>query len=565
MTVHKSYAKDFLAKSALRTEKVNNLRRQLAAKQAVFTRPVNKSKTATIASYRVSRVLAKHKKCFKDGEVFKEAFVEATDALFADFKNKKEIMSAIQETQLSRNTITRRCETMSEDIERQLRNDIESCLCFSLQFDESTDAVDVAQLCVFIRMVFHNMMAKEEILTILPLKGHTRGSDVFDTFMEFVSKSHLPLFKLTSITTDGAPSMVGHTAGFVALCKQSESFPDFLNYHCIIHQQGLCRKILNMKDVMDVAIKIACSFRARSLQRRLFRAQLKEAGADHTDLLLHTDVRWLSRGKFLERFLELLPEIKEFLKHTTTHAAAYTQLEDGQWLADLAFLTDVTNKINDLNLELQGKGKHIANMISSVNTFKTKLRLLVRRLQQCDVRNFPHLEAELRRQGKDSVELARYEQQIQNILLEFERRFTDFASIEPVAQFLCFPFGENVDVDCIAPKVATLFSLDSSAVENEILTLQNDIEIKCRATPGITGEFWNLLLEEKYPNLRQCALNMTSLFGSTYLCESAFSHMKIIKSKYRTTLTDDHLAACLRLALNSYCPDYEKLAASSQC
>ena len=505
------------------------------------------------------------KKSFKDGEVFKEAFLEAADTLFADFKNKKEIVSSIEDMQLSRNTVTRRCEAMSGDIEQQLQNDIDACLCFSLQFDESTDAVDVAQLCVFIRMVFGDMTAKEELLTILPLKGHTRGSDIFDTFMEFVSKSNLPLFKLTSITTDGAPSMVGRTAGFVALCKLSESFPDFLSYHCIIHQQQLCGKILNMKDVMDVAMKIACSVRARSLHRRLFRAQLEEAGADHTDLLLHTDVRWLSRGRFLERFLELLPEIKEFLKHSTTHAVAYSQLEDGQWLTDLAFLTDVTNKINDLNLELQGKGKHIANMISSVNAFKTKLRLLLSRLQRCDLRSFPHMEAELRRQGKESVELSdAYAQQIQSILSEFERRFADFASIEPVAQFLCFPFA-NVDVDCIAPQIATLFSLDGSAVENEILTLTNDIELKARATPGISGEFWNLLLEEKYPSLRQCALNMSSLFGSTYLCESAFSHMKIIKLKYRTTLTDDHLAACLRLALSSYRLDYEKLADSSQC
>ena len=206
--------------------------------------------------------------------------------------------------QLSRNTVTRRCEAMSGDIEQQLQNDIDACLCFSLQFDESTDAVDVAQLCVFIRMVFGDMTAKEELLTILPLKGHTRGSDIFDTFMEFVSKSNLPLFKLTSITTDGAPSMVGRTAGFVARCKLSESFPDFLSYHCIIHQQQLCGKILNMKDVMDVAMKIACSVRARSLQRRLFRAQLEDAGADHTDLLLHTDVR------FLERFLDFCPKLK---------------------------------------------------------------------------------------------------------------------------------------------------------------------------------------------------------------------------------------------------------------
>ena len=172
--------------------------------------------------------------------------------------------------------------------------------------------------------------------------------------MEFANKTQLPLFKLVSITTDGAPAMVGRTAGFIGLCKQCESFPDFLNYHCIIHQQGLCGKIFYMKDVMDVANKITCSVRARSLQRRLFRAQLEETGAEHTDLLLHTDVRWLSRGTFLERFSELLPEIKEFLKPSSNHAE-YAQLEDSQWLLDLAFLTDLTDKLNNLDLELQGK------------------------------------------------------------------------------------------------------------------------------------------------------------------------------------------------------------------
>ena len=47
-----------------------------------------KSKAATIASYRVSHVLAKHMKSFKDGEVVKEAFLEAADALLGDSKNK---------------------------------------------------------------------------------------------------------------------------------------------------------------------------------------------------------------------------------------------------------------------------------------------------------------------------------------------------------------------------------------------------------------------------------------------------------------------------------------------
>jgi hypothetical protein len=54
--------------------------------------------------------------------------------------------------------------------------------------------------------------------------------------------------------------------------------------------------------------------KSRSLQRQLFKLQLEENDSQHCDLLLHTDVRWFRRGKFLERFQCLLPEIIEFLK-----------------------------------------------------------------------------------------------------------------------------------------------------------------------------------------------------------------------------------------------------------
>lgn len=60
-----------------------------------------------------------------------------------------------------------------------------------------------------------------------------------------------------------------------------------------------------------------------------------------TDLLLHTDVRWLSRGASIKDFLKLS-------KH-----AEYAQLEDYKWLLDLAFLTDLTGLLSELNLELQ--------------------------------------------------------------------------------------------------------------------------------------------------------------------------------------------------------------------
>ena len=93
----------------------------------------------------------------------KEAFIEAANSLFRNFKNKPEILGSIKVLQLSRNTGTRRSEAIAEDVTRQLWKDIADCECFSLQLDESTDVSDTAQLCIFIRMVFTDMTAKEEL------------------------------------------------------------------------------------------------------------------------------------------------------------------------------------------------------------------------------------------------------------------------------------------------------------------------------------------------------------------------------------------------------------------
>lgn len=64
---------------------------------------------------------------------------------------------------------------------------------------------------------------------------------------------------------------------------------------------------------MDIALELINFIRSLSLQRRLFKLKLEENNFQHCDLLLHTDARWLSHGKFLEKFQCLLPEILEFL------------------------------------------------------------------------------------------------------------------------------------------------------------------------------------------------------------------------------------------------------------
>ncbi|XP_029654510.1 zinc finger BED domain-containing protein 5-like [Octopus sinensis] len=321
-----------------------------------------------------SSLVVKHKKPFTDGEILKSCFLEAADSLFDGMKNKQEISNCIKELQLSKQSIVRRAESISENLLSQLKKDLYACSCFSLQFDESNDAIDIAHLCVFSRLIFHDLTVKEELFAIIPMKERTTGENIYNSFKTFLlSFELLPLMKkLVSITTDGALAMIGNQNGFIAFCRKDEHFPKFLSYHCIIHQHALCGKMLNFNYVMETTVKIINSIRAKPLQRRLFRLFLEQVDAIYGDLPLHCDIRWLSKGLILSRFIELLSYIKEFSKENNKN---WHFLENPDWLINLAFLTDITSKLNELSLELQGKNRYIIDMISSINAFIMKLSI----------------------------------------------------------------------------------------------------------------------------------------------------------------------------------------------
>lgn len=144
---------------------------------------------------------------------------------------------------------------------------------------------------------------------------------------------------------------------------------------------------------------------------------------------------------------------------------------------------------------------------------------------------------------------------------EFERRFSDFDKLTNIVTFMSYPFSCE-DIEKSASEISTNFNMEMSSIQGEILQIISDIHLKARANES---NFWSFISEDKYPCLKEIALQLTALFGSTYLCESAFSEMKIIKSKYRNRLTDEHLTSCLRMALTNYVPSYAKCAEDMQC
>lgn len=118
---------------------------------------------------------------------------------------------------------------------------------------------DIAQLLVFIRGINNSFEVTEELAAVKSIKRTTTGADLFREVSDISDDLNLDWNKLTAVTTDGAPSMVGrHNGRLVARLRkkvlESNGSPP-LDIHCIIHQQNLCGKILNLDHVMKVVTK----------------------------------------------------------------------------------------------------------------------------------------------------------------------------------------------------------------------------------------------------------------------------------------------------------------------
>src|SRR6218665_1242606 len=353
------------------------------------------------------------------------------------------------------------------------------------------------------------------------------------------------------------------SSGLVGLMRKDTDFGKFVSFHCIIHQESLYGKKLQLDLVMNVVMKIVNFIRARALNHRQFQLLLEEMEAEYGDLILHCDVRWLSKGKVLDRFFSLLPHIKEFLKEKKQN---FPELSSATWLLDMAFLSDITGHLNTLNLKLQGS-HFITELYSSVMAFIKKLSLFQSSLARYDLKHFPNLKkmasdlptfttADEAKEASEQSAL-RLSNLLGALLKDFQERFADFSKSEPLLHFVLNPF--NADPEMIS-STAVHCGLADVDFELEIIELQENIELKQRHLMSETFcDFWKLVNTQTYPVSCMLTSKIASFFGSTYLCEQTFSVMNILKSKLRNRITTENLLGQLRTAVSNYEPRYAAL------
>uniref|UniRef100_A0A8C8RUL4 Uncharacterized protein n=1 Tax=Pelusios castaneus TaxID=367368 RepID=A0A8C8RUL4_9SAUR len=478
---------------------------KLQAQQNLFHKQTAIQESSTKASFMLSFKLAKATKPLSEGEFLKECMIETAGLLCPESKDKFEKLS------LSRRTVTRRVELIDEDIASKLNNMAVSFKLYSLALDERiSDRFEIT----------------EEFLAMEPLKGKTRGEDLYDRVSAVIESMKLPWSKLANVTTDGSPNLTGKNVGLLKRIqdkvKEENPDQDVIFLHCIIHQESLCKSVLQLNRVVNPVVKLVNCIRAKGLQHRQFITFLEETDADHQDLLYHSRVRWLSLGKVFKRVWDLKEEIGTFLE-LKRKSDDFPELSDKKWLCDFAF--------------------YVHDMYTNVSAFKSKLTFFSRQISKKNFSHFPTLATQ-----KEAIQnVNKYSKSLNNLHEEFCRRFSDFEKIEKSLQLVACPLSQDPET---APQ----------EVQLELIDLQSDAVLKENFHSLALKEFYSSLNEATFPNLWGMAQKMLALFGSTYVCEQTFSVMNINKSRHRSQLTDQHLRSILRIATTKLTPDFDALA-----
>jgi hypothetical protein len=106
-----------------------------------------------------------------------------------------------------------------------------------------------------------------------------------------------------------------------------------------------------MKIVFNV-VNLICGAQIH----RAFITFLEEMDADYGNISLHSDIRWLSEEKCLQRFFAPRKEIILYLQTENLGQEFQRELQDMGFICSLAFLADLTSHSNVLNLKYQDKG-----------------------------------------------------------------------------------------------------------------------------------------------------------------------------------------------------------------
>ncbi|XP_042233739.1 SCAN domain-containing protein 3-like [Homarus americanus] len=319
------------------------------------------------ASYLTGQRVAKSKKSHTIWEeLMLPAVVEMCEVMIG-----KEAASQLKSVSLSTDTVRSRIEDMSCDIKSQLVARLQTCH-FSIHLNESTYLSNSAQLIELVRYPWNGHIF-EDFFFCKKVTVRATDEEIFNILDTFMRETKMKWENCVAVCTDGAAVMTGRKSGVVARIKALN--PQIIATHCLLHRQALASKDMapDLHSVLSTVVFVVNYVKSRLLQSRLFAQLCNKMCAGHDTLLFHSKVRWLSRGKVLQRVFELRTELCEFLKDAKPTTVAL--LSEPDWIAQLSYLAEVFNILNELNLSTQGGYASILEVSDEIKVFREKTEI----------------------------------------------------------------------------------------------------------------------------------------------------------------------------------------------
>jgi hypothetical protein len=147
---------------------------------------------------------------------------------------------------------------------------------------------------------------------------------------------------------DGVRALTDRRSGVVSKIK--EVALDMNWVHCFIRREAFALKGMppEFKTVLDSAVKLVNYIKARPLNNGLFSLFCDEMASEYAQLLLHSEIHWLSRVKVLAKLFQLRHEVSLFVNEHNSDSASL--IADEAWLLALSYLSDNFSKLNEVNL-----------------------------------------------------------------------------------------------------------------------------------------------------------------------------------------------------------------------
>ncbi|GFY26157.1 zinc finger BED domain-containing protein 5 [Trichonephila clavipes] len=220
------------------------------------------------------------------------------------------------------------------------------------------------------------------------------------------------------------------------------------------------------------------------------------------------------------------------------------------WLGKQSYLVDIFEKLNDLNLSLrtQGENSTIITSASKIQAFKNKLSPWQTELNKNNTDMCPCFNDFIKENNIDIFTLKNIiSNHIEKLKENFSRRFEDF--LENDLDWIRDPFSYDI---CSS-------TLQISEKE-QLIDLISDYTLRNQFKTQPCQKFW-LSVEKQHPVLCKNAIRLLIQFASTYLCETGFSKLVSIKTKYRSRLNpeDD-----MRIAISNIHPNIDEIIRNLQ-